>query len=587
MAQKITTSTLRFLFNLRKSSPKLLGLMVTTQIVFAVLTTTIAPLFVSHLLISITNSTATLQSSSWLLLGYGLVLFVGDVIAIRVSIALAFISETKMQSDTAKRILQHLTAKSLGYHADRMTGGTISDATKLNGSIERFWDTVMFTGIPIITTIISVCIALAFIFWQYSLVLFTLSLVVISLIVRAQSAIAPTSRKVAETSSAMTAHLADVIGNIGIVKAFAQEDNELRMFTKRVDNWQNATKAEMKKVLIVTGSFGIMMTILNISAFLAAIIATTYHVASVGAIYLVISYTLSVVMQLWSVSNVTRNYIRIIGDATPMITALNEDIELHDPTEPEASRISEGKILFDNITFAHDKSDDALFHNFSLVINPGERVGVVGHSGSGKTSLTRILLRFSDVEAGNIIIDGQVITAITQRDLHRTIAYVPQEPLLFHRTLRENIAYGKPDASDASILKAAKLANALDFITKLPDGLDTTVGERGVKLSGGQRQRIAIARAILKDAPILVLDEATSALDSESEKLIQDALEKLMKGRTSIVIAHRLSTIATLDRIIVLDNGNIVEDGSHQDLLKQKGTYASLWAHQSGGFFEE
>ena len=197
-----------------------------------------------------------------------------------------------------------------------------------------------------------------------------------------------------------------------------------------------------------------------------------------------------------------------------------------------------------------------------------------------------MLLRFSDVDAGEVAIDGQNIAKIKQTDLRKAIAYVPQEPLLFHRTLRENIAYANPDASDEAVHKAAKQAHASDFIENLPETYNTLVGERGIKLSGGQRQRIAIARAILKDAPILVLDEATSALDSESEKFIQAALKKLMKNRTTIVIAHRLSTIQKMDRIIVMDNGQIVEQGSHQELLKQKCAYAALWEHQSGGFIE-
>jgi ATP-binding cassette subfamily B protein len=240
-----------------------------------------------------------------------------------------------------------------------------------------------------------------------------------------------------------------------------------------------------------------------------------------------------------------------------------------------------------SVTFTHDENDAALFENFSVDIKAGERIGLVGRSGSGKTTLTRLLLRFSDVDSGSITIDGQSITDISQIDLRSHIAYVQQEPMLFHRSLRANIAYGKPDASDEQILDAAKSANALEFIGKLPKGLDTIVGERGVKLSGGQRQRVAIARAILKDAPILVLDEATSALDSESEKLIQDALVTLMNGRTSIVIAHRLSTISKLDRIIVLDQGKIIEQGSHSELLAAEGRYARLWSHQSGGFIEE
>jgi ATP-binding cassette subfamily B protein len=211
----------------------------------------------------------------------------------------------------------------------------------------------------------------------------------------------------------------------------------------------------------------------------------------------------------------------------------------------------------------------------------------VGHSGSGKTTLTKLLLRFSDVDGGTISIDGQDISHIKQEDLRSHIAYVPQEPVLFHRSLAENIAYGKPDATKDEIREAARKAHADEFIQKLPKGYDTLVGERGVKLSGGQRQRIALARAILKDAPILVLDEATSALDSESEKLIQDALKKFMKGRTTIVIAHRLSTIQSMDRIAVLKDGSIAEQGSHRELLANKHTYAELWKHQSGGFLEQ
>ena len=243
----------------------------------------------------------------------------------------------------------------------------------------------------------------------------------------------------------------------------------------------------------------------------------------------------------------------------------------------------------DKVTFTHDEGQgDTLFHDFSLNIKPGEKIGLVGASGSGKTTLTKLLLRFADIDSGKITIDGQDISEVTQASLRAKIAYVPQEPLLFHRSVRENIAYGRPDATDAEIEEAAKKAGAYDFIVGLKDGFDTMVGERGIKLSGGQRQRVAIARAILKDAPILVLDEATSALDSESEALIQKSLETLMENRTSIVIAHRLSTIAKLDRIIVLKNGKIVEDGSHDELInKKRGVYAKLWARQSGGFIEE
>ena len=257
------------------------------------------------------------------------------------------------------------------------------------------------------------------------------------------------------------------------------------------------------------------------------------------------------------------------------------------PGAPELN-VTAGDIDFEHLGFAYaDAADgDRVFTDLNLHIPAGQRVGLVGRSGSGKTTLTKLLLRLSDVQDGKVLVDGQDISACTQQSLRRQIAYVPQEALLFHRSIRENIAYGRPDATDEEILRAAEQANAREFIDRLPQGLDTMVGERGVKLSGGQRQRVAIARAILADAPILVLDEATSALDSESEALVQDALENLMRGRTAIVVAHRLSTVAALDRIVVLHDGEIVEDGTHAELAAADGEYAALWNRQTGAFLE-
>lgn len=585
--QHSSKRVVQYLFELRKIAPVLSWSMIIVQVLFAILTTTIAPIFVSQLLTHVATGTATLAGSAGLLVGYAIILILGDVVAIRLTIAMNYFAETKMQAVVASRILDHLTQKSMGYHANNMSGSMVSNAGKLNGSIERFWDTLVFTAIPIASTIVSVCIALSFIFWQYAVVLAVLSAIIILVIIRLQSSIAPISREVAEKSSKMTAYFADVVSNIAIVKAFSAEKSELKSYKGHITTLRKASLKEMRSVLLITGSFGAMMTVMNIAAFIAAIFATEHHLVNIGVVYLVISYTLSVVSQLWAVGGTTRAYVRIIGDASPMIDTLDEQIELKDSQNPAKLYIKDGNVVFDDVTFTHEENDSALFKNFSINIVAGERIGLVGRSGSGKTTLTRLLLRFSDVDSGQIIIDGQPIDSVAQTDLRRHIAYVPQEPMLFHRTLRENIAYGKPDASDDEINAAAESANALEFIAKLPKGLDTVVGERGVKLSGGQRQRVAIARAILKDAPILLLDEATSALDSESEKLIQDALAKLMKDRTSIVIAHRLSTIAKLDRIVVLDDGKIVEQGTHTELLKTNGTYAKLWAHQSGGFIEE
>lgn len=255
---------------------------------------------------------------------------------------------------------------------------------------------------------------------------------------------------------------------------------------------------------------------------------------------------------------------------------------------PPELKVSEGAIDFEHLSFAYRDAaaGESVFNDLTLHVAAGQRVGLVGKSGSGKTTLTKLLLRLDDVQGGRVLVDGQDVSRCTQQSLRRQVAYVPQEALLFHRSIRENIAYGRPDATDEQIREAARLANDLEFIDRLPRGFDTMVGERGVKLSGGQRQRVAIARAILTDAPILVLDEATSALDSESEALVQEALENLMCGRTSIVVAHRLSTVAALDRIVVLADGEIVEDGTHAQLVEAGGEYASLWGRQTGAFLE-
>jgi ATP-binding cassette subfamily B protein len=313
---------------------------------------------------------------------------------------------------------------------------------------------------------------------------------------------------------------------------------------------------------------------------------TTDGISIAGLIFAV-TYFGRLTGSLFDISPIIRGVEQAFLDAADITEVLSITPEVKDKKHAQTLAIHEGAVRLENVSFEYPGNTQAVINDLSVEIQAGERIGLAGYSGGGKTTLTKLILRFADVSKGTVTIDGKDIRDISQQSLRANIAYVPQEPYLFHRSLRDNIAYGKPDASDGEIMIAVKQANALQFIETLPEGLDTIVGERGVKLSGGQRQRIAIARAILKDAPILILDEATSALDSESEKLIQDALEKLMKNRTSIVIAHRLSTIAKLDRIIVLEQGTITENGTHAELLEQKGIYANLWSHQSGGFIEK
>ncbi len=380
---------------------------------------------------------------------------------------------------------------------------------------------------------------------------------------------------------------ADIISNNLIVKTFAHERYEQSAIAKLTSKYRTVYQKDFRWMSIEGSGRLFVMSAVQIIA-----IATMANLLFAGTLELgvaifIVAYLQRVASQIFSLGELVNGYDKIFLQTAPMTEILMSDDAIVDSKHAKQLTVTRGEITLANLSYHYPDSDEVVLQDLTLHIPAGQKVGIVGKSGSGKTTLTRLLLRFDDISKGKLTIDGQSLGDVSQQSLRQAIAYVPQEPLLFHRSLRENIAYGKLDATDTAIIRAAKQAHALEFIKKLPQGLDTIVGERGVKLSGGQRQRIAIARAILKDAPILVLDEATSALDSESEKLIQASLDTLMKGRTSLVIAHRLSTIAKLDRIIVLDQGNIIEDGTHTELVKKKGTYARLWTHPSGGFIEE
>ena len=381
--------------------------------------------------------------------------------------------------------------------------------------------------------------------------------------------------------------VADAVTNNLVVKTFAGEQTEIETVATKNKRFQELFIKDISFIMYEGSGRVALMAITQIIAISISAYLVFHGQMDVAAAIFTLTYLQRIASQIFMLGDMLNGYDQALLEAAPMSEILMKETAVNNKPGALELKAKKTPIELRGVSYRYSDSTDNVLSDIDLAIPAGQKVGLVGHSGAGKTTITHLLLRFADVTDGGIFIGNQDIRDVTQESLRQAIAYVPQEPMLFHRSLRDNIAYGKPDATDTEIRKAAMQANAIDFIEKLPDGLDTMVGERGVKLSGGQRQRIAIARAILKDAPILILDEATSALDSESEKLIQDALEKLMRGRTSIVIAHRLSTIAKLDRIIVLDKGNITEDGTHTELLAMKGTYAKLWSHQSGGFIEE
>ena len=529
------------------------------------------------------------SSFGGLLVTFSIISVLTAVIGWRIIVWLIWHLELRVVRDISQRIFDHLMRMSAGFHANRFGGSLVSQANKLTGSYIRFTDSTIFNLYTLVIAITATIVVLAPRVPLYAIALVILSVAYIIGTMYFSRSVRQANTLEAEAQSKQTGYLADSISNVMAIKSFAASKFESNGHWKIATHAKDMGHRSLRTTTQRETYASLITSSISIAAITLAVVGVGWFHADVATVFLVVSYTGGIGMRLWDFQNVLRQYNRALGDASDMVKILAIEPEVEDPLKPAKSRIGKGAIDFHHVEFTHDGADknDTLFSDLDLHIRAGEKVGLVGHSGSGKTTLTRLLLRFSDIDDGEIAIDGQNIATITQDDLRRSISYVPQEPLLFHRSIRENIAYGKPDATDAEIEEAARKAHAAEFIEKLPHKYGTLVGERGVKLSGGQRQRIAIARAILKDAPILVLDEATSALDSESERLIQKALTELMKDRTAIVIAHRLSTVQKMDRIAVLDNGDIIEQGSHAELVAQGGTYAQLWAHQSGGFIED
>ncbi len=520
---------------------------------------------------------------------YATSVLIGGILMWRTVIYIIWKHEGYVLRDLYRTMFDKYMNLSASFHADNFGGSLVSRTNKFTTAYVRLADAFIFQFYGLVISVIFVSIALFPKSPLFVMGLLTCTALFITITIKLSKRIRELGAIEANAQNTVTGYLADGITNIMAIKSFASKNYETKRFEAATE------KSRQKTIDLMWGSLKFQLfastvtSSLLVIAVVIAVFAVTVYGADAATIFLMFTYAAFIGDQLWEFGSSTlRNYNRSMGDAHEAVVTLDTPLSVKDPQNPQSLLVKSGTITFDNVIFDHsDDTENPLFAGLNLDIKDGEKIGLVGRSGGGKTTITKLLLRFMDIDSGHILIDGQDIAKVTQADLRQTITYVPQEPLLFHRSLSENIRYGKQNATEKEMIKVSKMAHAHEFIKDLPKAYDTLVGERGVKLSGGQRQRVAIARAMLKNAPILILDEATSALDSESEVLIQDALWKLMEGKTAIVIAHRLSTIQKMDRIIVLDDGKIVEEGSHKELLKRNGTYAKLWSHQSGGFIEE
>jgi len=470
---------------------------------------------------------------------------------------------------------------SVAFFENSFTGSLVNKLNKFVRSYEKIMDifvyNLFFSGGQVFIILgvlffVNSIIASIFLSWFLMYVVITFFFIKKKIILSYDASFKNTKR---------TGVVADSLGNILNVKIFSAEKKEQWYYKKFVN--------ETGEALLRSWKFNNLQSFVNFIAFLilefcavgTALRLWSQNILSIGDVVLIQVYFGSFLTLLWALSRVLKDLVVSISDAKEMVAILDQPVEIKDIKGAKDLKVENGEIVFDKAVFSHPNQKENVFNKFSLTIPAGQTVGLVGTSGAGKTTITKLLLRFIDLDSGRIKIDNQNIAKVTQDSLRENIAYVPQEPVLFHRSIYDNIAYANPRATKKEVLEASKKAHVDEFVQTLEQGYDTMVGERGVKLSGGQKQRVAVARAFLKNAPILVLDEATSALDSVSEELIQDALFKLMEKKTVIVVAHRLSTIQRLNRILVIEEGQVMEDGSHEELLAQEGLYRKFWDRQT------
>ncbi|EKA3118030.1 ABC transporter ATP-binding protein [Vibrio alginolyticus] len=542
--------------------------------------------------LSTSNPETFLQDNKSDLIFYGALLLV--VMPILVILYSLLVHQTLLGNyPMSIRWLAHryLLNQSLNFYQDDFAGRVATKVMQTSLAVRETVMKAMDVFVYITVYFTSMIIMLATADWRLMIPMIVWLLAYIAIQIYFVPKLKDVASAQADARSTMTGRIVDSYTNIQTVKLFSHSQRETQYAEQGMKGFLNTVYRQMR---LVTG-FDVAVEISNYILVFSVAALSIYlwldSAISVGAIAIAVSLALRVngmsMWIMWEVGALFEN----MGTVVDGMKTLSKPIDIKDKPGAKDLVVTEGGIHFDNVSFHYGENKGVISH-LDLNIKPGEKVGLVGRSGAGKSTLVNLLLRFHDVEDGSIKIDGQNISEVTQDSLRSKIGMVTQDTSLLHRSIRDNILYGNPDATEEDLLKATKQAHAHEFIETLTDpfgnaGYDAQVGERGVKLSGGQRQRIAISRVLLKDAPLLVLDEATSALDSEVEAAIQESLNELMQGKTVIAIAHRLSTIAQMDRLIVLDKGSIVEQGSHQELIANNGIYAQLWAHQTGGFIAE
>jgi ATP-binding cassette, subfamily B, bacterial len=548
-------------------------------------TSVTSPLLLKHFIDLITVQgidPAYLQVMLFTLGVYALVVF-GNWIAVRLQMWTVTRLQARVSADLYNVAFSHLIRHSHDFFINNFAGALTRKVGRyahaylqiFHNVIEGILPTFLFTiGVITVLFLENAVLGLGLLAWT----IFFVTLSYFLTVWRYKYKLARATQ-----DSRLTGTLSDAIGNHSAVTFFASEVHEKKRVAGVVTDWYKATRRSWDSDVLVYGIQGFLTRAAQVGLLFVGFYLWWKGSITIGSLVLLQIYVISLIDQVGNITGNLRQLFDALSEANEMIEVMNEPHAIQDVPDAVPLEADNGSVVFDSVAFAFEGTSPVLA-DFSLTIEPRQRVAFVGPSGAGKTTLTKLLLRLHEVTGGSIRIDNQDIRNVTQESLRQAIAFVPQESILFHRTLQENIAYGKPDATLEEVIAAAKKAHCHEFIDALPQKYETHVGERGVKLSGGERQRVAIARAILKDAPILVLDEATSALDSESEAYIQDALSVLMEGKTVIVIAHRLSTIMKMDRIVVIEGGKIVADGTHDELLKEEGLYHKLWSIQAGSF---